>query len=58
MLGLQTGSKALFLYSQACCKLVHWASTWLTTALMEWNALHTILAPGVWQTLCLSQYPG
>jgi len=61
MPGLQTGSKALFLYSQspqACCKLVYCAPTWLTTALMGWNALHTNLAPGVWQTLCLSQYPG
>ena len=28
---------------------------WLTTALMGWNALHTILALGVWQTLCMSQ---
>jgi len=30
--------------------------TWLTTASVEWNALLTILAPGMWQTLCQSQY--
>jgi len=33
------------------------ALTWLTAALMGWNALHTILAPGVGQALCLSQCP-
>ena len=38
------------------CIILYWfgykpvrrALTWLTTAMMEWNALHTILAPGVW----------
>jgi len=29
----------------------------LTTALVKWNALQTILAPGVWQTVCQSQCP-
>jgi len=29
----------------------------LQTALVEWNPLLTILAPGVWQTLCQSQCP-
>lgn len=33
------------------------ALTWLKTALMEWNARHTILAPGVQQTLRLTQLP-
>ena len=28
------------------CKPVRRAPTWLTTALMKWNALHTIPAPG------------
>ena len=47
--GWQTGAKALCLYSQSpqACKPIRRAPTWLTTALMEWNALHTILAPGV-----------
>jgi len=27
---------------------------WLTTALMEWNALHTVLALGGWQALSLT----
>ena len=46
--GWQTGAKALCLYSQSpqACKPIRRAPTWLTTALMEWNALHTILAPG------------
>ena len=30
------------------------APTWLTTAVIEWNALHVILAPGDWQALSLS----
>ena len=30
------------------------APTYLTTALIGWNALHTILAPGVWQKLWLT----
>jgi len=57
--GWQTGAKALCLYSQSpqACKPIRRAPTWLTTALVEWNALHTILAPGVWQTLCQSQCP-
>ena len=44
---------ALCLYSQSpqACKPFRRAPTWLTTALLEWNALLTILAPGVWQTL-------
>jgi len=29
----------------------------LTTALMEWNALQSILTLGVWLALCLSQCP-
>ena len=46
--GWQTGAKALCLYSQSpqACKPVRRAPTWLTTALVEWNALHTILAQG------------
>ena len=48
MPGWQTGAKALCLYSQSpqACKPVRRAPTWLTTALVEWNALLTILAPG------------
>ena len=48
--GCQTGTKALCLYSQSpqACKPTHRALTWLTTALVEWNALQTIMAPGVW----------
>jgi len=47
------------LYSQSpqACKPVCRAPTWLTTASVEWKALLTILAPGVWQTLCQSQCP-
>jgi len=47
------------LYSQSpqACTPIHRAPTWLTTALMEWNALHTILALGVCQELCRSQCP-
>ena len=55
--GWQTGTKAscpLQLIPQVC-KPVHRALNWLTTALMESNAPHTILAPGAWQTLCQSQ---
>ena len=50
--GWQTGAKALCLYSQfpQACKPICRALTWLTTALVEWNALHTILALGAWQT--------
>jgi len=57
--GWQTGAKALCLYSQSpqACKPVCRAPTWLTTALVEWNELHTILALGAWQTLCPSQWP-
>ena len=57
--GWQTGAKALCLFSQSpqACKPVRRAPTWLTTALVEWIALLTILAPGVWQTLCRSQCP-
>ena len=46
--GWQTGTKALCLYNQSpqACKPVRRAPTWLTTALVEWNALLTILAPG------------
>jgi len=46
--GWQTGAKALCLYSQSpqSCKPIHRALTWLKTALVEWNALHTILGPG------------
>ena len=58
--GWQTGTKALCLYSQSpqACKPIRRAPTRLTTALVEWNALLTILAPGVWQTLlCQSQCP-
>jgi len=57
--GWQTGAKALCLYSQSsqACKPVRRAPTWLTTALVEWNELHTILALGAWQTLCPSQCP-
>jgi len=49
----QTGAKALCLYNQSpqACKTVCWALTWLTIALMEWNALHITLAPGACQTL-------
>ena len=45
--GCQKGTKALCLYSQSpqACKPVHRALTWLTTALVECNALRTILAP-------------
>jgi len=32
-------------------------TTWLTTTLVQWNVLLTILAPGVWQTLCQSLSP-
>ena len=49
-----TGTKALCLYNQS--PQVQ-GTTWLITALMECNALETILAPGVWQALCLSQWP-
>ena len=44
----QTGTKALCLYSQSsqACKPVRRAPTWLTTPLVEWNALHTILGCG------------
>jgi len=42
---------------QTACKPVRRAPTSLTTALVAWNALLTILAPGVWQTLCQSQCP-
>jgi len=54
--GWHTGAKALYLYSQSpqACKPIRRAPTWLTTALVKWNALQTILAPGVWQTLCQS----
>ena len=57
--GWQTGAKALCLYCQSpqACKPVRRAPTWWTIALVEWNALLTILAPGVWQTLCQSQCP-
>ena len=53
--GWQTGAKALHLYSQfsQVCKPVRRAPTWLKTALMEWNALHTILAQGR-SRLCVS----
>jgi len=46
--GWQTGAKALSPYCQSsqACKPIHRAPTWLTTALVEWNALHAILAPG------------
>ena len=56
---VQTGTKTLCLYSHSpqACKPVHRAPTWPTTAWMEWNALHTILTPGAWQTLCQSQCP-
>jgi len=49
----QTCTKALCLYIQSpqACKSVCWALTWLAIALMEWNALHIILAPGACQTL-------
>jgi len=49
----QTSAKALCLYSQSpqACKHISRALTWLTTVLVEWNALHTILAPEAWQTL-------
>ena len=52
--GWQTGTKALCLYSQSpqACKPIQG-----TTALVEWNALQTILAPGVSQSLCQSQCP-
>ena len=42
--GWQTGAKALCLNSQSpqACKPVRRAPTWLTTALVEWNALLTI----------------
>jgi len=42
--GWRTGTKALCLYSQfpQACKPVHRALTWLTAALMKWNALHTM----------------
>ena len=42
--GWQIGTKALCLYSQfpQACKPVHRALTWLTAAMMKWNALHTI----------------
>ena len=48
----QAGTKALCLYIQSpqACKSVCWVLTWLTIALMEWNALH-IMAPGACQTL-------
>ena len=38
--------KQLYLYSQSAqaCKPICRAPTWLTTALMEWNALHSIMA--------------
>ena len=38
--------------SPQACKPILKALTWLTTALVVWNALHTILALGVWQALC------
>ena len=50
--GWQTGIVPL-----QACKPICRALTWLTTALMEWYALHTILALEVWQALCLSQVP-
>jgi len=57
--GWQAGAKALCVYSQSpqASKPVRRAPTWLITALVEWNALLTILASGVWQTLCQSQCP-
>jgi len=53
--GWQTGTRVLCLYSQSpqACKSVRREPTSLTTALMEWNALHTILALVLWQILCL-----
>ena len=45
----QEGTKVLYLYSQSsqACKPIHRALILLTTALMEWNVLHTIVTPGV-----------
>jgi len=59
VLGWQTGTEALCLYCQStqACKPNHRTPTLLTTALIEWNALHTILAPWVGQALRLSQCP-
>jgi len=44
MPGWQRSGKELFPYSQSpqACKSVCRVPIWLTTALMEWNALHTI----------------
>ena len=42
---------ALSVYIQLtlACKPMCRAQTWRTTALIEWNAVHIILALGVWQ---------
>jgi len=49
----QSGAKALCLFSQSpqACNPIRRAPTWLTTGLLEWNALHTILVSGVWHTI-------
>ena len=39
----------------ASVKAVTMHQPWLTTALMEWNALHTVLTLGGWRALSLSQ---
>ena len=43
--GRQVLRQCLYSQSPQACKPVHKTLTWLTTALVECNALHTILAP-------------